>query len=116
MPTFNALAVGCSEDYPLSRLLSVRKQASNWNAMNAAATGQRLSCKTDHTSGVVRVTKEELLYHVQETLGGWKQEAVFSGSLSDCQDYYEKNHLDMQSGWAIVADTMYEVDCLDEAR
>jgi hypothetical protein len=60
MPTFNALAVGCSEDYPLSRLLSVRKQASNWNAMNAAATGQRLSCKTDHTSGVVRVTKERV--------------------------------------------------------
>lgn len=58
MPTFNALAVGCSEDYPLRRMLSVRRQAVNWNTMNAATTGQRLRCEIDHTSGVVRVTKE----------------------------------------------------------
>lgn len=60
MPVFNKMPLGAVEAYPLTRLLTVRNQASNWNAMNAAATGQRLSCKTDHTSGVVRVTKERV--------------------------------------------------------
>lgn len=115
-PILTAMPVGSEEVYPLSRSSVVRNTAYRWNLEQGMEAGARLRCVLDRKRGVIRVTKEELLYHVQETLGGWKQEAVFSGSLSDCQDYYEKNHLDMQSGWAIVADTMYEVDCLDEAR
>lgn len=60
MPTFNAMTPGGTEEYPLTRLLSVRRQAVNWNTMNAATTGQRLRCEIDHTSGVVRVTKERV--------------------------------------------------------
>jgi len=58
MPVFNTMPLGAVESYPLTRLLTVRNQAANWNAMNAAS-GMRLRCETDHTSGVVNVYKEE---------------------------------------------------------
>ncbi len=58
MPVFNKMPLGAVEAYPLTRLLTVRNQAANWNAMNAAS-GLRLRCEVSHTCGVVNVYKEE---------------------------------------------------------
>lgn len=51
-------------------------------------------------------------YYVQETIGGWRQNAVFEGTLEECQNYYNSNHLYTQCGWSIVSEEEYEVDYL----
>lgn len=57
MPVFNAMELGGEEEYPIRRLLSVRKQVVNWNVMNAQS-GIRLSAHTDAAAGKVIVRKE----------------------------------------------------------
>ena len=54
-------------------------------------------------------TKEKTWY-CQETIGGWRQNAVFSGTYEECREYLEEN---LNSGsFQIVPEWEYEVDYL----
>ena len=49
-------------------------------------------------------------FHVQETIGGWRQVSVFEGTLEECQEYVtERCH---NGVFNIVADCDYIVDYL----
>ncbi len=48
---------------------------------------------------------------VQETTGGWRQRAIFQGTLEECKEYYDDNHL-YRGNYAIVHEDNYEVDYL----
>jgi hypothetical protein len=48
-------------------------------------------------------------YYVQETIGGWRQNAIFQGSKEECEKYLESCH---NGHYAIVAEEDYEVDYL----
>lgn len=52
-------------------------------------------------------------YFVQETIGGWKQNAIYSGTYDECL-YFEQEH-NLNSGtssFAIVHESEYVVDYL----
>lgn len=52
-------------------------------------------------------------YYVQETIGGWRQNAAFDGTLAQCNEYWRDMHLDQSnSSWDIVSEEDYEVDYL----
>lgn len=51
-------------------------------------------------------------FYVQQTLGGWKQNAIFSGTEEECQEYFDTANLATQIGWAIIPERYYEVDYL----
>lgn len=51
-------------------------------------------------------------YYVQQTIGGWRQNATYCGTLEECEAYAEKRHLNAQTGWAIVSEYNYRVDYL----
>lgn len=52
-------------------------------------------------------------YYVQETVGGWRQNAAFDGTLAQCKEYWRDMHLDQSNGsWNIVSEDDYEVDYL----
>ena len=54
--------------------------------------------------------KKEKMFHVQETIGGWKQMSIFEGTLEECQRFMaERCH---NGSFHIVADCDYEVDYL----
>lgn len=53
------------------------------------------------------------MYYVQETIGGWKQTAIFNGTYDECVGYYHKRHLGEGTAvYAIVHEDEYEVDYL----
>lgn len=47
-------------------------------------------------------------FYVQETIGGWRQNAIFSGTLEECEEYMK----DCYGNFAIVHEDDYEVDYL----
>ena len=47
-------------------------------------------------------------WHCQETIGGWRQVAVFSGTYEECRNFTIEHNWQ----YAIVADCDYEVDYL----
>lgn len=49
-------------------------------------------------------------YFVQETVGGWRQVAIFEGSYDECLEYRNSNCF--HGNWAIVSELEYEVDYL----
>lgn len=54
--------------------------------------------------------KEEI-YYVQETIGGWRQNAVFQGTYNECEKYIaEWCH---NGCFNIVSEDDYEVDYID---
>ena len=62
------------------------------------------------TKETIMETKKETTYYVQEVIGGWKQNAVFSGTLEECN-----KHLDVwchSGSYSIVPEWDYEVDYL----
>lgn len=48
-------------------------------------------------------------FYVQETIGGWKQNAIFSGSYNECEEYLSDLH---NGSYAIVSSEEYTVDYL----
>ena len=55
-------------------------------------------------------TEKGITYFVQETIGGWRQNATFSGTLEECQEFMAENcH---NGSLAIVPEQDYEVDYL----
>lgn len=49
-------------------------------------------------------------YFIQETIGGWRQNAIFEGTYEECQEYMEEwCH---NGNYALVAEDDYEVDYL----
>ena len=50
------------------------------------------------------------MYHVQETIGGWRQVPVFSGSKTACYDYLANSC--SNGSYSIVADKDLQVDYL----
>ena len=55
------------------------------------------------------IVKKEDKYYVQETIGGWRQNAIFSGTLDECKEYMK----DCYGNFAIVKEDDYEVDYLN---
>lgn len=55
-------------------------------------------------------SKEET-YYVQETIGGWRQNAVFNGSYEQCMEYFDSNNC-IYGNYDIVSEENYEVDYL----
>lgn len=49
-------------------------------------------------------------YYVQETIGGWRQTALFEGTYDECQEYMES--VSTSSSISIVSEADYEVDYL----
>ena len=50
------------------------------------------------------------LFFVQETVGGWRQNAMFSGTLDECRVFMAENcH---NGSFQVVAESDYEVDYL----
>ena len=47
-------------------------------------------------------------YYVQETIGGWRQNAIFDGTLNECEEYMK----DCYGNFSIVHEDDYEVDYL----
>lgn len=47
-------------------------------------------------------------YYIQETIGGWRQNAIYSGSLKDCEKFIKENSLN--GSFSIVDENEYEVD------
>ena len=54
--------------------------------------------------------KAKKTYYVQETIGGWRQNAIFCGSKEECKKYLNENY--HNGSFNIVADCDYEVDYL----
>lgn len=52
------------------------------------------------------------MWFIQQTIGGWRQNAVFQGTIEECEKYYEDNHLHSQVGYSIISEEDYEVDYL----
>ena len=53
--------------------------------------------------------KEQIeTWYCQEKIGGWRQNAVFSGTYEECQEYNNSHN----GQYAIVSDDEYEVDYL----
>ena len=50
-------------------------------------------------------------YYIQEIIGGWRQNAVFSGTLEECEEYFESNHC-YRGSYSIVPEEEYGVDYL----
>lgn len=50
------------------------------------------------------------MFYVQETIGGWRQNAVFSGTRAECEEYF--NNYCSGGSYAIVSADEYEVDYL----
>ena len=67
----------------------------------------------DNNNQKLKVMTKEIktaIYFVQETIGGWKQNAVFNGTFEECQEYVtERCH---NGSFNIVADCDYTVDYL----
>ena len=53
---------------------------------------------------------KEITYLVQETIGGWRQNATFQGTLQECYEYLENNY--NNGSFSIVPEWDYEVDYL----
>lgn len=53
------------------------------------------------------INQEEIFY-CQETIGGWRQVAVFSGTYEECLEFCE----DQNGQYYIVPESEYEVDYL----
>ncbi len=53
---------------------------------------------------------KETTYYVQEVIGGWKQNAIFSGTLKECNRYLDENY--HRGSYSIVSELNYEVDYL----
>lgn len=51
-----------------------------------------------------------MVYHVQETIGGWRQNAVFTGTYKECEEYM--SNYCHNGSYAIVCDDDYEIDYL----
>lgn len=49
-------------------------------------------------------------YYVQETIGGWRQNAIFCGTHEECEAYYDENC--SNGNYSIVHEDEYEVDYL----
>lgn len=49
-------------------------------------------------------------FYVQETIGGWRQNAAVVGTYEECAAWLEGQH---GGSWAIVPEEEYEVDYLD---
>lgn len=49
-------------------------------------------------------------YHVQETIGGWRQMSCFEGTKEECNAFLEERCFN--GNYAIVSDDDYEVDWL----
>lgn len=54
----------------------------------------------------------EMKYFVQETIGGWRQNAVFCGSLNECREYMNERCTKSNDCWNIVPESDYRVDYL----
>lgn len=52
------------------------------------------------------------MWFVQQIIGGWRQNAVFQGTLKECEKYMEDNNLYSQIGYGIVSEEDYKVDYL----
>ena len=48
------------------------------------------------------------IFHVQETIGGWRQNAIFEGTLDECQSYISN----CNGNFSIESEDSYEVDYL----
>jgi len=55
--------------------------------------------------------KETCTYYVQEKIGGWRQNAIFNGTLQECEAYMSDHHCS-NGNWSIVCEDDYEVDYL----
>lgn len=51
-------------------------------------------------------------YYIQETIGGWKQNAIFSGTLQECENYFDSNPILYNGNYSIVSEKEYKVDYL----
>lgn len=52
-------------------------------------------------------------YYVQETIGGWRQNAIFEGTLEECEEYFDSHFCWYGTNcYAIVPEEEYEVDYL----
>ena len=49
-------------------------------------------------------------FYIQETIGGWRQNAIFSGTFQECKDYFENNPILYYGNYSIVSENEYEVD------
>jgi NDP-sugar pyrophosphorylase family protein len=86
----------------------------------AEVYGDALVCGTAQVCGTAKVhnnaiQQEELsgTYYVQETIGGWRQPAIFKGTLEECQKYYRDYYCGYgNSIYHIVHEEDYEVDYL----
>ena len=56
------------------------------------------------------MTTKETTYYVQETIGGWRQNAVFNGTLKECSRYLDENY--HRGSYSIVSESDYKVDYL----
>jgi len=55
-------------------------------------------------------TEQKNYFHVQETIGGWRQVSTFEGTLEECKKFVaERCH---NGNYQIVADCDYVVDYL----
>lgn len=52
------------------------------------------------------------IYYIQETIGGWRQNAVFQGTYEECQEYWDENPMLYYGNYSIVNISEYEVDYL----
>jgi hypothetical protein len=50
-------------------------------------------------------------FYIQETIDGWRQRAIFKGTLKECKEYYMDNYL-YHGNYAIVHEEEYEEDYL----
>lgn len=49
-------------------------------------------------------------YYLQETIGGWRQVAIFEGTYEECLKF--RNEYCFSGNWAIVNEFEYRVDYL----
>ena len=49
-------------------------------------------------------------FYLQETIGGWRQVAAFSGTYEECKERY--NEVINNGHYSVVAEEDYEVDYL----
>jgi len=80
---------------------------------------QRIRLNESQLRNIVRQSVNRMLnesnndetWYVQETIGGWRQKAVFSGSYQECLDYLSDTYIN--GSVALVPESEYEVDYLD---
>lgn len=115
-----ALCFGMKSTYAVARCVFPR--------LAAIYDGERLSkidfideCTDDEANIALKETTQSVkrllpevkpLYYVQETIGGWRQNAMFSGTKAECERYYEENPILAKKTIDIVHEYEYKVDYL----